>query len=57
VAAATEFGPLHEKQRGFSFWNGPRFFVANETVHNEDGLHFAWPTLFNVEMVTSYLLK
>jgi hypothetical protein len=51
VAAATEFKPLNEEHGGFSFWNGPRYFVANEVVHNDDGLHFAWPTTFNMDMV------
>jgi hypothetical protein len=53
-AAATEFAPLHENHGGFSFWNGPRYFVANEPVHNDDGLHFAWTTLFNLDMVNPY---
>ena len=52
LAAATEFAPLSKKRGGFSFWNGPRYFVANEQVHNGDGLHFAWPwTISNVDMV------
>jgi hypothetical protein len=57
VAAATEFAALNEKHGGFSFWNGPRFFVANEIVHNPDGLHFAWPTLLNVDMVSLFWNK
>ena len=54
MAAATEFGPLDEKRGGFSFWNGPQYFLESELVHNEDGLHFAWPTLINVNMVSLY---
>ena len=54
-ATATKFAPLNEKHGGFSLWNGPRYFVANEVDHKMDGLHFAWPgTISNVDMVTCY---
>lgn len=45
-----------KKSAGFSFWNGPKHFVANEINHNDDGLHFAWPgTISKVDMVNRIL--
>jgi hypothetical protein len=52
VAAKAGFEVLNKDYGGFSFWNGPRYFFANEAIHNGDGLHFAWPvTIGNVDMV------
>ena len=52
VAAASEFLRLSQKEGGFSFWNGPRYFIQTEEEHNPDGLHFAWPgTIGKVNMV------
>jgi hypothetical protein len=53
AAVKSEFEVLNKVYGGFSFWNGPRYFFANEEIHNGDGLHFAWPaTIGNVDMVT-----
>ena len=51
-AAFSEFKELSKKFGGFSFWNGPKHFVASETEHGSDGLHLAWPgTLEEVNQV------
>jgi len=42
-AATKEFKRLIEKDRGFSMWNGPHYFVDAETEVNQDGVHFYWP--------------
>jgi hypothetical protein len=56
-AAASEFLALSQKEGGFSFWNGPRYFVETEEVHNADGLHFAWPgTISKLNMVWFHFL-
>ena len=39
-AANEEFQMLKNR---FSNWFGPRYFVANESVHSPDGFHFRWP--------------
>ena len=57
-AVVSEFKDLHKKFGGFSFWEGPRHFVATETAHNDDGLHFAWPgTLLKTNMVKYFHFK
>ena len=51
-AVVSEFTDLHNQFGGFSFWEGPRHFVATEAIHNIDGIHFAWPgTLLKINMV------
>ena len=53
AAALAVLKELSQSSKGFSFWQTPRFFVANEQGHNPDGLHFAWPeTIQKVNMVS-----
>ena len=47
-----------KKEKGFSFWFGPRYLVELEKEQNPDGLHFQKPgTIGKVNMVNLLLNK
>jgi hypothetical protein len=55
LAATSEFSRLMEKEKGFSFWFGPRYLVELEKEQNPDGLHFQKPgTIGKVNMVNKF---